>query len=493
MYFNRIFDSEGNGWEGFPRKSYARLDQVEPADLKKAHEAVFAFDAIDASWSEFDRGSAFDLNSPGAIASNISDIWKRLFGSQSQRPRDIPFDRMPVYRIEVTAQRGDLFWDQLSLSNEHEWYVIELKDAGSVAADVYGAILADGVPAYLSSFSVLSGTTALSLSAIFNVDFWPDASDQDLQDALAKISQVTTLVVYDIGQGSAVGILDSNNSAKAYFDLGAGSYGNKHTRPKPLRFCWTADPPVILSHWDTDHWAGEQNDPDARQRTWVAPRQTNLPPTHHLFASKILKAGGTLLIWNAAAGSTLQTSLGSGQTLTIGRCHGSTRNGSGIACVVENSTDQCAWLLTGDAGYSELGVASGYDPISIVVPHHGSDMTHLGSPPKKLPTSYGRLLYSFGQGNKHGRTRVSHPTSNAVNDHNSKNWNHGAWLSNGIGTCVAGSDVLATAENPVAGGAPGRHLDGAAAGWVTSPVVPLSGLPHGKAKSAGCTTDIQQS
>ncbi|UVO30722.1 hypothetical protein [Bradyrhizobium arachidis] len=368
-----------------------------------------------------------------------------------------------------------------------------MSGVGSVEADVYGAILADPVPAYLSSVRVLSGTIAQSLSATFDVDCWSDASDQDLADALGKISSVDTLVVYDIGQGSALGILDGNNSVQAFFDLGAGSYGNKHTRPKPLRFCWAADPPVILSHWDTDHWAGEQNDPGAQQRTWVAPRQTKLPPTHHLFASRILKAGGTLLIWNAAAGSTLQTSLGGAQTLTIGRCHGSTRNGSGIACMIENANDQCAWLLTGDAGYSELGVNPSYNPISIVVPHHGSDMTHLGSPPNKPVNSYGRLLYSFGRGNKHGRTKVTHPTSNAVNDHQSKSWDHGAWLSTGIATCVAGNDVLATAENPTIAGAAGRHLESAAAGWLTAPVVPYSGLPHGKGKLAGCTTDIQQS
>ncbi|UVO30721.1 hypothetical protein [Bradyrhizobium arachidis] len=109
MHFNRIFDSDGKGWEGFPSRSYARLDQVEPANLKQADEAVFALDAIDAAWTEFGHGNAFDLNIPAAIASNISDVWKQLFGPRPQRPINIPFDRMPVYRIEVTSRRGDLF------------------------------------------------------------------------------------------------------------------------------------------------------------------------------------------------------------------------------------------------------------------------------------------------------------------------------------------------------------------------------------------------
>jgi hypothetical protein len=82
--------------------------------------------------------------------------------------------------------------------------------------------------------------------------------------------------------------------------------------------------------------------------TWVAPRQRKLGPTHHAFAGKIAMFG-KLLIWSAAAGTTLRHALGPGQTLTLARCTGTTRNGSGIAALMEASGGE-AWLLTGDAG-----------------------------------------------------------------------------------------------------------------------------------------------
>jgi hypothetical protein len=77
---------------------------------------------------------------------------------------------------------------------------------------------------------------------------------------LASVGVVDTLVAYDVGQGTALGLLCGSEDARLFFDLGGGAYGNKKTRPNPLRFCWRANPPIVLSHWDTDHWAGETSD-----------------------------------------------------------------------------------------------------------------------------------------------------------------------------------------------------------------------------------------
>ena len=69
------------------------------------------------------------------------------------------------------------------------------------------------------------------------------------------------LIGLDVGQGTAVGLADSNQDIHLYFDLGGGIYRNGPTRPKPLRFCWHVDAPIVLSYWDSDHWAGEIADP----------------------------------------------------------------------------------------------------------------------------------------------------------------------------------------------------------------------------------------
>jgi hypothetical protein len=249
---------------------------------------------------------------------------------------------------------------------------------------------------------------------------------------------------------------------------------------------------VILSHWDTDHWAGETTDTLAAQATWVAPQQRKLGPTHHAFAGRILASGGTLLIWGAPAGTVRTHSIAPGQTLTLARCTGNSRNGSGIAGLVQAANLGQSWLLTGDAGYHELGLTVPGQLSTVVVPHHGADMGSKSVPPAR-PSGYTRLVYTFGPGNTHGRTKISHPTSAAVSYHHSQGWSHGAWSLATPALVVAGGDVLATAENPSAASG-GRHLDSTASGWFAPPAVPYSTIPCATGSTSGtrCTSKVVQ-
>ena len=128
----------------------------------------------------------------------------------------------------------------------------------------------------------------------------------------------------------------------------------------------------------------------------------------------------------------------------------------------------------------------------MVVPHHGADMgSNSVAPPR--PSGYTRLVYTFGPGNAHGRTRISHPTSAAVGHHAGKGWSHGAWFLANPALVVAGGDVLATAENSGPGSA-GRHLDSTASGWSAPPAVPFRTVPCGATPSStsGCTSKVVQ-
>jgi hypothetical protein len=490
---NRIFSPYGEGWPEFPRKAYALLDQTEPIDPHESEEAVFAFDAVDANWSGFGPGGAFDLERPDQTAGRLSQFWTRMFGSLDlQRSEDL-FDKMPIYRIEVTSQRGDPFWNILMGFSEHDWITLELAPSGRFPVDVYGGILAAAVEASLVSLAITSPAVSTALSAGFSVDAWPDAAATEIGQALTGRGPIESLVGYDVGQGAAVGLLDAGENARIFFDLRGGAYGNRKTRPNPLRFCWRARAPVILSHWDTDHWAGEITDPVAARTTWVAPRQGKLGPTHHAFAGRILTLGGRLLIWGAPACTTQSYLVAPAQTLSLTRCTGSSRNGSGIAGLVEMSKPAQAWLLTGDAGYHELGLMSVPAQLStVVVPHHGADMGPKSVAPVR-PSGYSRLVYSFGPGNSHGRTKVRHPTSAAVAHHNAQGWSHGTWSLLTPALAVAGGDVLATAQNPGLG-SPGRHLDSTASGWSAPPTVPFQTVPctARMASNAGCTSNIAQ-
>lgn len=484
---NRIFSTNPEyGWPAFPPRSYARLDHHEPDDLTTAQEAVFSLDAVDARWFGSPASARMDLRKPDDISLQMRNFWFQLFRGDLVPARD-PFNEMPIYNIEVTATRGDRFWSLLLSIEEEDWLDVELAQAGSFPVDVYGSLLAAPVTAHLLSLQRMTGTTADALSNAFDVDAWPDAAEADIDNILSGIGAVDMLAVYDVGQGSAVGLLDSAETVRLFFDLGAGAYGNRSTRPNPLRFCWRGSPAIVLSHWDADHWAGENSDRGARARKWVAPRQYNLGPRHHAFAHRILKTGGTLNIWSGAPGRTRSVGNGSGQTLTIKRCSGTSRNGNGIALYLDDANRLASWLLTGDAGYSEIGPGPSYALTALTAPHHGADMTHKGSPPT-MTARHARLFYSFGPDNKHGRTSISHPTAAAVAAHDRAGWLHGSWSLTTPAQVVAGGDVLATASHSAV------HLESAVAGWVTAPAVPFSTVPCASTCGAkrGCTSNVIQ-
>ena len=88
---NRIFSAQGEGWPEFPRKAFARLDQTEPVNPRESDEAVFAFDAVDANWSGFGAGGAFDLKRVPTVQSMLSQFWTEMFKS---KPSPNPFDPM---------------------------------------------------------------------------------------------------------------------------------------------------------------------------------------------------------------------------------------------------------------------------------------------------------------------------------------------------------------------------------------------------------------
>jgi hypothetical protein len=487
---NRIFDPNGRGWEGFPKRAFARLDQTAPLDPRESGEAVFVFDAVDAGWSGFASSGDFDLTRPELARERLADFWRMASDTPPGYPLPDPFDQLPIYRIEVTAHAGDRFWDTLLGFTEADWVTLRLTNTKEFPVDVYGAVLAGAVEASLASIEYTSSNESEALDEEFDVDLWPDASDSEIDQALLSIGPVESLVAYDVGQGAALGLLDSSEDVQLYFDLGGGAYGNVKTRPSPLRFCWRVRAPVILSHWDSDHWAGEVSDPIAAQTTWIAPRQYNLGPSHHAFAGRVATKG-KLLIWSAPGGTQRRFKLGNA-TLTLARCTGTgknNRNGSGIAALMESNTNE-AWLLTGDAGYHELGLPLPAQLSAVAVPHHGADMGPKNIPPSR-PHGYARLIYSFGPDNTHGRTKVTHPTTAAVNQHINSGWNHGKWM-NPPALVVAGGDVLATAENGK--GQTAGHLESAASGWSGPPVVPFRTIPCAKnsAATTRCTSNVMQ-
>ncbi|MCC8951695.1 hypothetical protein H8A97_43430 [Bradyrhizobium sp. Arg62] len=243
-----------------------------------------------------------------------------------------------------------------------------------------------------------------------------DASKEEIEHALALASVVEEIAVYDVGQGGTNGLV-TGREVVCYFDFGGGVASNTATFPNNLlRFCQCNMPPIILSHWDHDHWSSEGRDTRVHAQTWIVPRQTShgsKRAPHHSALIRAIQAKGTILIWPS---NLYSKRIGQ---LEVSLCRGSSKNASRLALTVFPPAELSAMpvLLPADAGYDDLRNCLGsgaYD--AIVCPHHGG---HSNSP--KIPSpplgQHQRLIYSYGPNNTY-----HHPLSVTYTDHDKARW-----------------------------------------------------------------------
>jgi hypothetical protein len=490
---NPFFLAHGDVPFQVPGAAFVRFEQSDIWDEEQEGEGLFVFTGVSADWLESRTEAIYGLSEPDALRSHWEQYWQRLFRQMGRgKPGDLPPDpywSMPFLRYEITRKSFQKrFGDFVELAgDEWSWLRIERDPKSPIRADVYGN--AFGNPQQVSvKITPVSERTMQALSAMFDMGAWPDGTRDDISAALDAVARhAAAVVAFDIGQGSASALLDGKQAPFIYHDLGAGITGNARTTPIPLKFCWTNRPVVVLSHWDMDHWAGALKDHDAMTRTWIVPRQV-LSVGHAAFGSAILHAGGSVLVWPNGLGSVVQQ-LGYRQEMTVDQGTGRDRNGSGLVIRVddENHGELRHWLLTGDAGYDQLPFACLGRMVAMTVPHHGAKMRVNRAVPRGPGGGYGRLLYSFGPGNRHGRTRIQHPTAASVAEHQSAGWTIGTWGSaSQPGSTVAGGQVLATAQHS------SSHLGGVVAGWDTPPAA-LSRPCWGSVGGPTCSTEIKQS
>lgn len=457
---NRIFHTEEYRRD-FPRRAYARLDDIEPIMPGPEDELTFVLDAVDADWDGFKADGPFDLSDPN-LEQRIAVFWRSRFGRDGgdAPERADGYEQVPIYRLELSLSLRDEFFEQLP-RDEDRWILLELSEVrNETPVDVYGGLFAPPTLAYLHSASATAPSGPLS--TLFDMTTWPDASETDLIATLSGKCKLEALVCFDVGQGSASALICRCGMPMYYFDTGRGSGRNALTAPARIDFCTCSSPTIILSHWDTDHWVGASSHAGLQACNWVVPRQT-ISTTHTAFANSILKAGGNILVVGNGAKPLMWSS--GHQYYDLQRATGTGRNGSGLVLIVTDSSYGRSWVLTGDAGYDLIAQHAPNDIAAMVVPHHGADMGPKSLPYPRSSDAYARLFYSFGPGNAHGPKKppVRHPVATAVTSHQNRNWNHGSWTPATAGQSLAGGDVLATATHNL------TQRGGGAAGWNAPP------------------------
>jgi beta-lactamase superfamily II metal-dependent hydrolase len=364
-----------------PNRVYARVDRREPPDGEPDDERTIVFDSIDADWIDELRGGA-DLRWLGS-----SDLVDEV-------------DRR-VSVVEATFGRAE--FPPEGRTPEGRWIEIQFVDDGLPVLhflNLFAAPLERGASGWVGVDSGLEE----DLERITGVGDIPEIDDEEVARALISAMRFDAVAVYDVGQGSCTALLE-NGIPQLYFDFGGGVRNNTRTYPATLkRFCLTADPLIVLSHWDEDHWSSAQRFTAARGCTWLVPNQGALGPTHVAFLGNLHRSG-RVLVWPSQLSSMRV------QGVTIERCTGpaSSRNDSGLAMIVESSNGRM--LFPGDAGYQNVPSAV-KDFTSVVVPHHGGRTPRRQVVAASDNQSHGRLVYSYGPGNTY-----RHPLARVVADH----------------------------------------------------------------------------
>lgn len=354
--------------ERLPDRVYGRIDAFEPPDEAFNWLPTLTFDSLDADW--------FD-----AVGSEIR--WLGAPETLDEADRRISAVVGPAERLG-----GPRPWFP---TDEGEWY--ELVFAPGDDVDYFFNLFAAPVLRGLQSIVRVNPGTADRLNEVTSLDDVGRASEEEISAALSAAAAADAVAVYDVGHGNCNALIEGKK-VTLYFDFGGGVLRNSFTFPAALKnFCMCAEPTIVLSHWDSDHWSSGKRDTRAQKRTWIVPYQKKLGPTHLVFVGQIY-ASGRVLVWPAGLASV------TAGAVTIERCTGpaSSRNDSGLAAIVEGVEDGARMLLPADCGYDHVPSAATGPYVSLTVPHHGGR-----APSTTIPTSAGRssgrCVYSTGAGN----------------------------------------------------------------------------------------------
>jgi hypothetical protein len=367
-----------------PSRIYARLDDL--VELAKGGIWEFLLGGLGADWFDGSHGVA------------------KLRGQD----RLSMLDAMPVFYLEFDAPLLDplrpIAWNAHTFAWD-DWVEVVLEDG--TGARLYRNLYGEAEPVSIVEIKPVLSNTADALDEVHDLSEW-ESTDEEVTQKLSRLNTAVMekLAVYDVGQGAANSGSPPSNKPAFYFDFGGGVRSHTATRPHSTPdLCLCADPLIMLSHWDSDHWSSGPLVAKSLTLDWIAPYQTVTSP-HLTFAGSIKSAGGTLLVSKAAAG----TCFSSGQT-HLYRASGTTRNDSGFTLNLDPPTTGEPFFFPGDADY-QFVAGKPSTSAGMTATHHGGNWRSAVGPPSAGGGGRLRVVFSYGSPNTYG-----HPTGRSTTDH----------------------------------------------------------------------------
>jgi hypothetical protein len=352
-----------------PRRVFARIDSAEPGDAATEEPPTLFLDCVDAQWlvEEAPRG-------------------KPLWMIEEEDA-----DR----RISIIETSGDQFGIHRDQEVEGDWWHLELDDSGLGAPVLqYFNLFSDPTPRGVISRRKLTQDEQALVEAAAGWRGIGPSPPESLHAVLGGVQEPDGVAIYDVGQGSCNALLRHGRPI-LYFDFGGSAIGNWRSFPLHLNnFCFTNKPPIVLSHWDWDHWSSALRDLRALQATWVLPIQSqarSLGAVHARFIA-MLRRNGAQLLWCDRRTPCLPTS---GFQICFSSGPGTNRNESGLALTLGHHPIRV--LLPADASPGNA-LHCRCEVDHLIVPHHGG-RTDLSALPNPTNVKSSHLIYSYGVGN----------------------------------------------------------------------------------------------
>lgn len=290
-----------------------------------------------------------------------------------------------------------------------------------------------------------------------------------LLDHSLKEAGTIAVGVYDVGQGNCNAIVDQFSHPRLFFDLGWAPSFHAKTRPsvRPNLFVCDAEfpAPVVLSHWDWDHWGfaikrsvydrsslctRHEFFSSAMHRLWLAraPQaiRHQLTPLHIQFYEALQKESlfsgiPAIQLWPEGL-RRLPFSNGWIEACKPAKGRPDDRNNTGLAMWVHpGSISSGVILLPGDADFVSVPSARQNKRIrsgiaGMVAPHHGGRVTEAAIPRPSLEAS-AKLVFSVGRENSYG-----HPKESAATAYRAAGWKDARTSSRFACTACNGSHTL---------------------------------------------------
>lgn len=332
------------------------------------------------------------------------------------------YQKAPLSVLELTDAPRPMF-SQKDEPGDIAWfsYAYEPSNDREANARLYTSLFAAGAPVRITgepermsapSSGPMCASGWVPVNAEAAVAYAAPADFAELIDRLLPdLASTSGVAVYDVGQGACQAIVDRRRHLPLlYVDFGGGVLYNRWTFPRDTAgFCFTQRPPVVLSHWDWDHWSSAALFPEALRAHWLTPPVPGTPIQQSLAAA--LYKSGRLHVWPDGGVGEIRR-----PGLRIERCTGKTSNDNGLAVTAySGATGKRNCLLPGDASYRYIpSVLAGERFSALCMSHHGGKLHSM-----HYPTAKSRSVAVNSAG---PRNSYKHPLLSTVAAHLDAGW-----------------------------------------------------------------------